>query len=271
MASEEVTGSAACEDAAALLPDAWAGTLDGDSRRRLDAHLATCDACRREAAALADLWTRIDTPIEAPPSDTMRERFAVTLAAYTAGQRDARGPRTVRWQPWMGALAAAAVIVVIAGLAFFGGMVVTRRQTVPDVVALHREVQTMRQMLALSLLQQQSASERLRGLSVSTQLDRPDEAVLAALVTTLATDPNVNVRLSAIDALKSFSAEPRVRDGLIDALPRQPSPLVQIALIDSLVELGERRAVGAFRALAADERANQTVRARAAEAVQQLS
>ena len=271
MASGEMTGSAACEDAAALLADAWTGTLDADGRRRLDAHLATCDVCRREAAALADLWKRIDIPIEALPSDSLRERFALTLAAYTAGQRDAHGPRAVRWLPWPGALAAAAVIAVIAGLPLFWNMLVARPQTVPDIVALHREVQTMRQMLALSLLQQPSATERLRGLSVSAQLGRPDDAVLAALVTTLATDPNVNVRLSAIDALKSFSAEPRVRDDLIDALPRQPSPLVQIALIDSLVELGERRAVSAFRALAADERANQTVRARAAEAVQQLS
>ncbi|MFN8059819.1 MAG: HEAT repeat domain-containing protein [Vicinamibacterales bacterium] len=297
MASDEVTGrSSACEDAAALLPDAWAGTLDEEGRRRLEAHLSTCDACRTEATALADTWDRLDTSIDAPPSEAMRQRFTATLAAYAAGERDAHEPRAVlvagntagtlsgrfgdaraaagperpRASVAMRSMAAVAAAALI-GMAFLGGMLVNRRQTAPNLDALHHEVQTMRQMLALSLLQQQSANERLRGLSVTAQLDRPDDAVLTALVATLASDPNVNVRLSAVDALKSFGAEVRVRDGLLDALPRQQSPLVQIALIDSLVDMGERRAVGVFRRLAVDEQANQAVRARAAEALQQLS
>ena len=91
----------------------------------------------------------------------------------------------------------------------------------------------MREMVALSLLQQQgSAVERLRGVSFIQHIDAPSSTVLTALLDTLAHDPNPNVRLATIDALREFAGQEGVRTGLVQALRTQPSPLVQIALID---------------------------------------
>lgn len=266
----------ACDEMTTLLPDLWAGTLSAGDRHTLEAHLATCAACRAEADELGRLWQRLGDVAEAgeAPSRSMRSTFAATLAAYAAGRDElgTRPPLVVpsarpAWVPWLGAVAAAALL----GVAFLGGLLVNRQQEAPAVQALHREVQTMRQMLALSLLQQQSANERLRGLSVSVQLDRPNETVLAALVATLTTDPNVNVRLSAVDALRAFANEAQVRDGLIEAVGHQESPLVQIALIDALAEIGEPRAPGVLRTLAGDDQADQAVRTRATEVLKQIS
>ena len=125
-------------------------------------------------------------------------------------------------------------------------------------------------MVSLSLMQQQSASERLKGVSRTGQLERPSGELVAALLDTLMHDPNVNVRLATIDALKRSATRDAVRRGVIDALPRQISPLVQIALIDFMVEKSGRDAVETLRRLSNDAMADEAVRARALQGLQQI-
>ena len=83
-------------------------------------------------------------------------------------------------------------------------------------------------------------------------------------------DPNVNVRLATIDALERFATREEVKRGTIQAVQRQPSPLVQIALIDFMVKTNERESVPALQRLAMDPQVNDAVRARAAWGLQQL-
>ncbi len=94
----------------------------------------------------------------------------------------------------------------------------------------------MREMLMLSLMQQQSATERLRGVSGSGQIDQPGTEIVRALLDTLMHDANVNVRLACVDALRRFSEQDVVRRGTVQALAGSSYPLVQIALIDFMVE-----------------------------------
>jgi hypothetical protein len=46
---------------------------------------------------------------------------------------------------------------------------------------------------------------------------------------------------------------------------------VQIALIDAMVDIRERRSVGALRTIADDQKQNEAVRQRARRGIQQLS
>src|SRR5678810_726677 len=101
----------------------------------------------------------------------------------------------------------------------------------------------MRQMVALSLMQQQSASERLKGVNWSYQLQQPGNDVLRALLDTLIHDSNVNARLATVDALRQFGDKPVVRRGLIDAMTRGDSPMVRVALIDLAVDLQEKESI----------------------------
>jgi len=112
----------------------------------------------------------------------------------------------------------------------------------------------MRQTVALSMLDRPSASDRLEGIGWSTRLENPGRKTLQALVDTLDRDPNVNVRLAAVDALYLFRNDPGVKDSLIRSLGKQGSPLVQVALIDLLVEVRERRAADALRKLIGEAR-----------------
>jgi HEAT repeat protein len=90
------------------------------------------------------------------------------------------------------------------------------------------------------------------------------------LLDALMHDPNVNVRLASVDALRRFAERENVRRGALDALPRQTSPLVQIALIDFLVEVSGRESAASLRNLSQDPMLDPTVRERAVWALQQV-
>jgi len=164
-----------------------------------------------------------------------------------------------------------ALAVLIAGV--FVGRNLQREQPATanaEIVELRAELAQTRQMVALSLMQQESASERLKGVNWSYQLQRPGREVLTALLDTLMHDPNVNVRLATLDALRQFGDQPVVRRGVVEAMSRQESPLVQIALIDLAVDLHEKESVPALRDLTQDEKANEAVRQRARKGLVEL-
>jgi HEAT repeat protein len=140
----------------------------------------------------------------------------------------------------------------------------------PQIAALRQEVRDVRQMVTLSLLQQQSASERLKGVTWTGRIDEPGGEVVTALLDVLMHDPNVNVRLASVDALRRFGQRESVRRGAVDALPHQKSPLVQIALIDFLVDIAGRESAATLRGLSQEPMLDQAVRDRAAWALQQV-
>jgi HEAT repeat protein len=140
-----------------------------------------------------------------------------------------------------------------------------------EVKRLDTEVQTLRQTVALSLLERQSATSRLEGISWSSRVEHPDNDLVSALLSTLNSDPNINVRLSALDAVEKFSSDPAVRKSLVESIPRQDSPLVQIALIDAVVHMRDNTAATELRKLTGDQEVNAAVRQRAQWGLQKLT
>jgi hypothetical protein len=135
---------------------------------------------------------------------------------------------------------------------------------------MREELRDLRQMVTLSLMRQQSATDRLKGVSWSGQIDAPSNDIVQALVDTLMHDPNVNVRLASIDALQRFADRDAVRHAALDAVQTQMSPLVQIALIDFVVKANERSSVPVLKQLAEDPQVHEAVRARASWGLQML-
>jgi len=62
-----------------------------------------------------------------------------------------------------------------------------------------------------------------------------------------------------------------VKDRIVQSLAGQESPLVQVALIDLLVGIREKRAVDAFKTLIQNEKLNPDVKKKAEFAIKQLS
>jgi hypothetical protein len=140
-----------------------------------------------------------------------------------------------------------------------------------DVVQVREELAHIKQLVALSLLQQPSASERLRGVEWASRLNEPDEQIVSALLRVLELDSNVNVRLAVVDTLQQFVQNPRVRTGLINALARPQSPLVQIDLIHVMVRSKQKDSVVVLKALLQDADVNPAVRERLEWALQKLT
>ena len=259
-----------CEEIDAHLSDHLAGTLAPDAAGEVAEHLRTCPACAAVADGLDETWQMLGTvAADRPDSAAMRARFDAALDGYRQGLdvEHARPRRFARFRTNSLLAAAAAAVLVV-------GVTIGRQNATPAIdpqlAMLRDELRDMRQMVTLSLLQQQSASERLKGVSFTSRIERPGGEVTLALLDALMHDPNVNVRLATIDALKRFAGSEQVRHGAIEALASQTSPLVQIALIDFVVEANGRDAADTLRRLSLDPMLDQAVRGRATKALQQI-
>lgn len=236
-------------------------------------HVAACEACRAEYGGFEELWQALaDVPAGPVPSDRMRERFSALLATDHAGTDEGTRPRLdpAGMRSPLLQVAMAATLLLVGALA---GRVVALRPTQPstEIADVRSELHEMRQMLTLSLMQQSSATERLRGVSWTAQIDQPNNDVVAALLDTLLRDPSVNVRLAAVDALRRFSSRDDVRQGTQRAAADISSPLLQIAVIDYLVETHDRQAVGLLQRLSGDASVDESVRGRAVWGLERLS
>ena len=80
-----------------------------------------------------------------------------------------------------------------------------------------------------------------------------------ALLERVQYDPNLSVRLAAVDALRADLGNANVVAGLAMALERQDSPLLQVALSDALLA-ADKPSVEAVRALLGRDELDPTVR-----------
>lgn len=260
-----------CEQARMLIAEELAGALSKSDAAEIRGHLDVCTSCRSEAAAVHGLWTRLGDLAEPDPSPFLATRFHAALDAYQQGQRHAQARGFWRWWPATPAWQAAVALGCLAIGLFTGSVITTgKRGGSEDIAELRKEMSGMRQLVTLSLLQQQSASERLRGVSWSYRAEPSDVQVLSALLRTVNEDASPDVRLAAIDALRNFSDSAVARRGLAQALPKQNSPLVQIAVIDALVDMREPAAVSPMKQLLNAPDLNDTVRERLQTALQKF-
>jgi hypothetical protein len=143
--------------------------------------------------------------------------------------------------------------------------------TASQVQDLSEQLREMRQMMMLSLLQNPSASERMRAASYASDSRTISPDMLAALLTTLNNDPNVNVRLTTLDALTLYARNAAVREGLIQSILQQDSPLMQAALADVMLKLQEKRAIQSFKKLLQQKGLNEMVRSKIEEVITRLT
>jgi hypothetical protein len=259
-----------CEDVSLKLPDYLAGRADAAERAAVEQHLEGCPACLSETEGLASMWRSLgEIPGPAPDSLGMRARIDASIERERFAASRTSAPAQRRFLANHPLATACAATLVLAVGVVLGRASERAPAAPPEVAALHQELRDLKQMVTLSLMQQQSASERLRGVSFSNQVDGSGEEIIAALLDTLKHDTNVNVRLASVDALKRFAERDVVRRAAVDALDSQRSPLVQMALIDFVVETQDHGAVGALRKLS-ESAPNETVRTRAAWGIEHL-
>jgi anti-sigma factor RsiW len=271
-----------CAQIESLLPDYLTGDLGADESKTIEAHLETCSQCREEIA----LWKKLSMLPEEQPSPDLRRRFIAMLDAYAEGHRERSRPVpgtrsrlsgfvNTGWLRMPAAGLAWAIVLLAVGF-IVGRLFVPERPTSdPQLAKLQAELAGMRQLVVLSLLQQQSASERLQAIAQATAWNlagqRPDPTVLSALMRTLRSDSSVDVRLAALDALGRYHNQPEVRKGLLDALQTRQSPLVQVALIDLMVEMKDSSVVEQLKKFERDPSVHPAVREHAQWGIRKLT
>jgi len=132
------------------------------------------------------------------------------------------------------------------------------------------ETEEVRGQLVLTLLDQPSANKRLQGVSEAAKLNDANERIIEALFTTLNNDPNINVRIVAIESLARYVDTPEVRMGLVKSIALQDSPLVQIALADLMVKLQEKSSIESMEKLLEKPDINNTVKQKLEESINQI-
>lgn len=260
------------------------GSLPAADAAQLRAHLASCPTCQREWSALQEITRKLDALPAAEPSPRLREQFYAMLETH---QREADAPSPFalargRIDRFFAALLPAqpalqfafSLALLLAGL-YSGQRFLAPAPALPPVddaarrelAALRTQVNSMGQLVTYSLRQQQSTSERMRTVLATMELKSPERKVLTDLVGSLAFDPSISVRLSAVEALTQHADEAVVRAGVLSALPRENAPLVQVAMIELLAGSREVAAKPLFEKLVRDESLDRNVREAARRAL----
>ncbi|MEQ6123396.1 HEAT repeat domain-containing protein [Pseudotenacibaculum sp. MALMAid0570] len=160
--------------------------------------------------------------------------------------------------------------ILVAGF-FVGNLVDFKSDSSKDSVRIAKqETEEVRSQLVLTLLDQPSATQRLKAVNEVIKLDSVTETIIKALFSTLNNDSNVNVRLSAIEALKNYTNMPIVREGLVASIVHQKSPMVQVELADLMVLLQEKKAVKSFEKLINEKDVNTSAKQKMEQSIEKI-
>lgn len=258
--------------------DYHAGTLPAHEAAKIRELLKNSLEAQREYADLQKTLTALDKLPEPEPSPRLRANFNLWLEEAQA-ELDAPSPFALarsRIDSFFAALLpsrpalqfALTVVVLIVGVVAGTRLLPTAEPQVivradpatqQELADLREQVESMNRVVSTQLLAQ-PASNRLQGVIAALNEGESDDRTLARLLNTLAFDPSVNVRLTALEALYAHVDLAPVRAGVLNALPRESSPLVQVAMIDFVVASRDGGAEAALNALTRNPATTDVVR-----------
>jgi HEAT repeat protein len=288
-----------CKEIQAKLIDWLDGSLDAETAAAIAEHVAACAECSREAKELKELLvTMKNSPMEVPPP-VLRESFDTMLQSELnmlttaniiqefpaeaqsgksrmSGQdsQGAQSGRTIRL-PFSAPVWRVAAALILLGSGIGIGMALKSRpapevSTNETLVALRQEVKEMKEEVMLNMIDDESASQRIKAVSYSEDMASPNQQVIDVLVTTLNRDKNVNVRLAALYSLQRFADRRSVRDSLVNALKIQTEPIIQVVLINLLAEKRDARAIAPIRDIMTDKKTLKEVKDAAQRSLKQF-
>jgi hypothetical protein len=272
-----------CKEIETKLIDWLDGSLDAVTAAAVGEHVASCAECSREAKELKELLvTMQDSPMEAPPP-VLRESFDTMLQSElnmlttaniiqefpsddkssqsgNSGQSGKTGHsgKTARL-PFTAPVWRVAAALILLGSGIGIGTALKSRpapeiSTNETLAALRQEVKEMKEQVMLNMIDDESASQRIKAVSYSEEMPSPNQQVIDVLVNTLNQDKNVNVRLAALYSLQRFSDRRAVRDSLVNSLRMQKEPIIQVVLINLLAEKRDTRAIKPIQDIMTDKK-----------------
>lgn len=246
------------------------GELPANEKQAFEERLARDPQLRaayEEEKTLWDLMGKIEAPAV---NDKVKSRFLDTLQVY----KEAAAPRAGflarlkelwSFQPQL--KLSYALVLLCMGL---GTGLYLNRKNHGEIARMSAEVSEMKQMMVLSLIENPSATERIRAVSMTNEIRNVDDSVIEALLSTLNHDPNDNVRLMTLEALTELADNPKVREGLVQSIVSQTSPIMQSAMADVMLKLQEKKSVKPLQKMLKRDDLNSTVKDKVEETIQKI-
>ena len=107
-----------------------------------------------------------------------------------------------------------------------------------DFDGLKQQVSSLNTLLAISMLQKSSATERLTGVAYSKQSDLSDPMLIKQLINLLESDNSTAVRLAIVKALAEQQSFQDSESALLSLAIKEKNTLVQIELFQLLINKG---------------------------------
>lgn len=242
------------------------GKLVEAERTALERKLAADPEAYRLYEQFREVMAVMSKAAQYEPSSRLRMGFEAALAEEL--RKQPRGRQVMFFAPVVYRVAAG-VALLAAGL--FGGYWISNNQKQRDEIdRIATELEATKRDINALIQNQSSASQRLEGITVAFNMPTADSDIVLVLIRTMNEDPNSNVRLAAMEALGKFESEP-VRKALVASLSTQKDPVVQIALIQLLVKLQEKRALKGLQNIVENEQNLKAVKDEAYKGIFRLS
>ncbi len=231
------------------------GTLTKEEHTKVAQHISQCKACEQDVVDYQKLFNAFKEEPLKTPSDALEKNFLQLLEEEKQNTVKvvSLNKRAIPKNYWGNGLLKIAASIALLVTAFTAGGYFKSQETQTQLAQVEQERLQLKKTTMMSLLENQSASKRIQAVSYIEDFKSPDDAVVAALADRMLHDENTNVRLTAVDALSKFSASTLVKTAFVEALGTEKDPSVQIAIIQNLVKLQEKKAVGPMKKLLEQE------------------
>lgn len=252
-----------CEEVDKLMLDYLDNNLDENLTGEIEKHLEKCERCIDELKDSQQVLSLITEDEMEKPDDSLRINFYHMLhseikknsegSIFIPQRKISAGSFLLRYK------VAAGFALLICGTfigIFLHASLINNSQ---ELRQLQAEVSALKEASVLTMLRQESSSDRIQAVNLIEELDEPDEKVIEVLIRTLNHDKNVNVRMAAAYALSKYN-QSSVNDSLVKSLSLQENPILQITLINILVERREKRALQPIRKIIEDKNTIQEVK-----------
>ncbi|NJK98511.1 MAG: hypothetical protein HC905_29565 [Bacteroidales bacterium] len=235
-----------CEETITKMIDYLDGNLNTQEIAQVEKHLESCESCMNEIRDLQLMTREISAVNMETPDNSLSANFYHMLHVEAEKQEiqgiTHRNPVLKKFFLSYSKFAAG-LALLIAGT--FLGMILNpllNDNRHSELNQLRTEVQSMKEIVMMNMLSQESPSERIKAVNYAEEIAMPNDQIIEALVKTLNTDKNVNVRMAAAYSLSKFTHRKTVVDSLVKSLEKQSDPIIQVVLMDILVQKREQSA-----------------------------
>ncbi|WP_456438547.1 HEAT repeat domain-containing protein [Psychroserpens sp.] len=260
-----------CKNIEQQIVDYIDGQLSVEDSQNIEQHLASCDDCKVNYEKTKALFSAFENVEKETPSENLRTAFYKLLEEEKQlhDNKIVQLPQQKKEFPWKHAFQIAASIIFM-----FGGYILgshNSKQTAnQEILALQVETIELREDMVLAMIENQSPSKRIQAVNFTESFAKPDIKILEALISRMQYDGNMNVRLAAAEALSEFPKSTIVKEAFIEALTAQKDPSLQIAIIQFLVKIQEKRAIAPMQQLLEQEDTPDFVKEQANSGISQI-